>query len=122
MACTSITPIQPEIIPQELYNSYELSGRKLVDVHNYLNLILADGDMIVDATWPISTTKYGFRVNEEFIMGEDQLLSCKPIKTWVVPENVDPQEFKDQLLLENFSREELVFRDAFILALGNGLS
>ncbi len=42
----------------------------------------------------------------------------KPIKTWVVPEEGDSQEFKNKILKESFTPEELAHRDEFIKTLG----
>jgi len=60
----------------------------------------------------------GTVVNERFALGEDQKIACDPIKTWVVPEEGDSQEFKDKILKESFSPEELAHRDEFIRTLG----
>lgn len=95
----------------------ERGNGRFVDVHNYLILELPDGDMVVDATWPASANT-GLVVNEVFISGQDQSLACTPIQNWVVPDDQDPQDFKDYLLAAHFSPEELVVRDDFVLALG----
>ncbi|MBK8933186.1 MAG: hypothetical protein IPM76_12900 [Chloroflexi bacterium] len=74
--------------------------------------------MAVDATWPVSVKESGLVVNEVFIPGQDQALACTPLQTWVVPDDQDPQDFKDYLLTAYFSPEELAVRDEFVLALG----
>jgi hypothetical protein len=89
-----------------------------VDVHNYLVLELPEKEMIVDATWPIATRGMGTVVNERFVLGEDHQIACKPVKTWVIPDDCDPQEFKDEILKESFSPEELAHREEFIKTLG----
>ena len=97
---------------------YEASNRRFVDVHNYLLVSIPGGkEMVVDATWPLSTKKHGMLVNEEFIMGQDQALATKPVERWVVPPDEDAQAFKDQLLIEHFTPEELQFREVVIEAL-----
>lgn len=92
----------------------EQADGRFVDAHNYLILDLPDGDMIVDATWPIATMGMGTVVNERFILGENQQIAVDPIQSWVVPDDRDPQEFKDEILNESFSAEELEQREAFI--------
>ena len=74
--------------------------------------------MIVDATWPLSTKETGTVVNEHFVLGENHQIACQPIKTWVVPEDGDAQEFKNRILNETFTPEELAHRDEFIKTLG----
>jgi hypothetical protein len=96
----------------------EQSKGRFVDVHNYLILELPGKDMIVDATWPISTKGMGTVVNERFVLGEDHQIACEPLKTWVVPEGRDSQEFKNEILKDSFTPEELAHRDEFITTLG----
>ena len=74
--------------------------------------------MIVDATWPISTDGMGTVVNKTFVLGEDQQIACEPIQTWEVPEDQDPQAFKEQILRQSFTDEELEHREEFIKTLG----
>jgi hypothetical protein len=78
--------------------------------------------MIVDATWPLGSEKHGLKVNQNFTRGQDQQIACQPLQKWLIPEGIDPQTFKDQILNENFTPDELVFRDAFIQALGDWLA
>ncbi|MEW5942129.1 MAG: hypothetical protein AB1750_20885, partial [Chloroflexota bacterium] len=51
-------------------------------------------------------------------LGQSQQIACEPIKTWVVPEGGDSQEFKNRILKESFTAEELAHRDEFIKTLG----
>lgn len=88
-----------------------------MDVHNYLILELPGQEMIVDATWPLATKGTGTIVNERFIPGENHKIACEPIKTWVVPEDRDAQELKNELLRQSFTPEELAHREEFIQAL-----
>jgi len=74
--------------------------------------------MVVDATWPLSTLGKGTVVNEQFILGEDQQIACEPLNTWIVPDDLDAQIFKQNLLTDNFTTLELAHRDAFIKTLG----
>ena len=89
-----------------------------MDVHNYLILELPEGEMIVDATWPLATKGMGTVVNERFVFGENHQIACVPLKTWVVPEEGDSQEFKNKILKESFTPEELAHREKFIQTLG----
>ena len=73
--------------------------------------------MIVDATFPMSARDSGMVVNEHFVMGQDQKLAAKPIKTFTIPPGRDPQEFKDELLHKYFSPAELEFREVVIEAI-----
>lgn len=116
MACTTDRPISSEGLSPELRLLWEEAGGRFVDVHNYLVLHLPEGDMIVDATWPQAARRYGLISNAEFVRGQDQQIAFHPLQTWIVPQDGNPQEFKDQLLHEHFSPAELAFRDAFILA------
>lgn len=118
IACTTVAHIDPKEVRWKLRELLEQSDGRFVDVHNYLILELPDGEMIVDATWPIATKGMGTVVNERFTLGEDQQIACDPIKTWVVPENRDSQEFKNEILKETFTPEELAHREEFIRTLG----
>jgi hypothetical protein len=118
IACTTVAHIDPKETKGKLRKLLQQSQGRFVDVHNYLILKLPDGEMIVDATWPLATKGMGTVVNERFVLGEDQEIACEPIKTWVVPEEGDSQAFKDAILKETFSPEELAHRDEFIRTLG----
>jgi hypothetical protein len=114
MACTTENTLTKEKMPEVMHGLIEQSEGHFVDVHNYLILELPEGEMIVDATWPLATKAAGLRVNGEFVLGQDQQIADDPIQNWVVPEGIDPQDFKDKLLAEQFSEEELHYRDLFI--------
>ena len=114
MACTTVTNIHPKKVLGKLRRLLQQSNGRLVDVHNYLVLELPGKDMIVDATWPISTRNMGVVVNDHFVLGEDQRIAVEPLKSWVVPNDRDPQEFKNEILRESFTPEELAHRDEFL--------
>jgi hypothetical protein len=118
IACTTVVHIDPKEVSGKLRELLKQSNGRFVDVHNYLILELPEKEMIVDATWPISTRGMGTVVNERFVLGEDHQIACKPVKTWVIPDDRDPQEFKDEILKESFSPEELAHREEFIKTLG----
>jgi hypothetical protein len=118
IACTTVTHIDPKDVRGKLRTLLEDSDGRFVDVHNYLILELPDGEMTVDATWPIATKGMGTVVNEHFVLGENHQIACEPLKTWVVPEDRDSQEFKDEILKDSFTPEELAHREEFIKTLG----
>jgi hypothetical protein len=117
MACTTVTRIDPQKVWGKLRKLLKQSEGRFVDVHNYLILELAAGEMIIDATWPLAAKDMGTVVNERFVLGEDQKIAVKALQTWVVPEQRDPQEFKDEILKESFTPQELAHRDEFVRAL-----
>jgi hypothetical protein len=118
IACTTVNRIDPKSVSGKLRKLLEQSNGRFVDVHNYLVLELPEGEMIVDATWPLATKEMGLVVNEDFVLGVNHQIATKPIKTWVVPEDGDSQEFKDRILKESFTPEELAHREEFIKTLG----
>lgn len=118
IACTTVTLIDPKQTTGKLRKLLEQSNGRFVDVHNYLILELPEGEMIVDATWPLATKGMGTVVNETFVRGQNQQIACEPLKTWVVPEDRNAQEFKDEILKESFTAEELAHREEFIKTLG----
>ena len=120
IACTTVTHIDPKDVRGKLRKLLQQSNGRFVDVHNYLILDLPEpeGEMVVDATWPMATKGMGTVVNERFVLGQDQKIACVPIKTWVVPEEGNSQEFKNKILKESFTPEELEHRDEFIRTLG----
>jgi len=79
IACTTVTHIDPQsVMKGKLRDLLEQTEGRFVDVHNYLILELPEGDMIVDATWPLSTKGTGTVVNERFVLGENQKIASKP--------------------------------------------
>jgi len=117
IACTTVAQIDPQEVIGKLRTLLEQSNGRFVDVHNYLVLKLPESQMIVDATWPLSTQGMGTVVNETFVLGEDQRIACDPLQIWEVPEDRNPQDFKDEILKESFTEEELQHREDFIQAL-----
>jgi hypothetical protein len=117
IACTTITHIDPKKVFGKLRNLLRQSEGRLVDVHNYLILELPEGEMIVDATWPISNRSMGVVVNERFVPGENHKIAVEPVKSWVVPDDRDPQEFKNEILNDSFTPQELAHRDEFLMTL-----
>ena len=118
IACTTVAHIDPKDVRWKLRTLLEQSNGRFVDVHNYLILETPEGEMIVDATWPIATKGMGTVVTERFVFGENHQIACEPLKTWEVPGDRDAQEFKDEILKDSFAPEELAHREEFIQTLG----
>jgi hypothetical protein len=117
IACTTLTYIDPKKVWGKLRKVLKQSDGRIVDVHNYLILELPDKEMVVDATWPISTKGMGTVINEHFVLGENQKIAAEPLKSWVVPDDRDPQEFKNEILKDSYTPEELEHRDEIIKTL-----
>jgi hypothetical protein len=112
MACTLYLPSHIlQHLPAELQRVFASSA--IPDVHNYLLVSHNAREVIVDATWPLETEKFGLPINKEFDLENDMKLYGEPVKRFVVPETVDPQAYKDDLLRSHFSSEELKLRDKF---------
>jgi len=115
IACTSITPVDEDLIPPKIQPIYEEANRRFVDVHNYLLVTVpGGGEMVVDATWPLTARSQGMVANESFTLGQDQEIATQPIESWVIPPGIDAQTFKDELLREHFTPAELQFREFVI--------
>jgi len=112
----------PKTTPPEFLALLAPADGVFVDVHNWVAIDLPSGPMIVDATWPLSVKKYGLPVNETFVLGKSQQLAYSCEKVFVVPEEGDPQAFKQKLLHRYFTPAELSARDAFIRALSEQVS
>ncbi len=117
MACTTVVHIDPKKVFGKLRKLLQQSNGRFVDVHNYLILELPGQEMVIDATWPISARNMGVVVNERFVLGENQKIAAEPLNSWVVPEDCEPQEFKNEILKESFTPEELAHRDEFVQTL-----
>ena len=115
VACTSITPVKAEVVTPEFQSLYEKANHRFVDVHNYLLVsVPGGGEMVVDATWPLSAHNQGMVVNKAFTLGLDQEIATQPIESWILPPEIDAQTFKDELLREHFTPAELQFREIVI--------
>jgi hypothetical protein len=119
MACTTVVPIDRGEVPEHMLPRYEAANSRFVDVHNYLLVsVPGGGQMVVDATWPITAADAGLTTNPAFILGQDQQIAAVPIESWPIPLDRDPQDFKDELLRTHFTPAELLFREEVIQALG----
>lgn len=119
IACTTVVPIDQAEVPDHLLPLYESANCRFVDVHNYLLVDLpGGGQMVVDATWPLSAAGAGLKTNPEFVLGQDQRIAAEPLKSWPIPPGRDAQDFKEELLQSHFTPAELLFREEVIRALG----
>lgn len=117
--CTHrFTPGNTGHFPQELREL--VAAAPVPDVHTYLRVNTSEGWTVVDATWPTSAGQLGMTVNREFAPGGDMTIACDPIETLPVPEGMDPQEFKEQVIQE-FCGESSAARDEFIEGMGRWL-
>ena len=94
------------------------NGGSVVDIHNYLIVHAPQGDMKVDATWPLAAAEAGLPVNPAWVWGQDMRVAAVPKESWIVPEGVSVSDFKDELLRERYSPTELEKRDVFIRKVG----
>jgi len=120
IACTTVVPVDREVVPKHLLALYESANSRFVDVHNYLVVSLpGDKRMIVDATWPLSAAEAGLTTNPEFALGQDQRIAAEALECWPIPPGRDPQDFKDELLRTHFTPAELLFREEVIRTLSD---
>lgn len=99
-----------------------LAEGPFVDVHNYLVAEFPEGPTIVDATWPLATGAAGLPVNERLTPGQHMRLACKPVETLPIPEDADPDAFKQNLLRSRFTPADLERRERFIALVSAGMS
>ncbi len=98
-----------------------LAEGPLPDVHTFLRVRTSAGWTAVDATWPSSAEALGMPVNREFAPGRDMTLACDPIDILPLPEGMDPQVFKEQVIAE-FCGDSSSDRGKFIEGMGRWLS
>ena len=110
--CThNFTPENTAHFPEILRS--ELSQGPVPDVHTYVRLHTEAGWMKVDATWPQNVRALGMAVNDRFIPGVDMDVACSPVEVFEVPDGVDPQTFKEDLI-EAHCGSDMERRDRFI--------
>ncbi len=68
------------------------------DIHTFLRVEIADEWIDVDATWPLSASNLGFPVNPDLRPGVNMEIACEPIETLEIPEGMEAQAFKEQLI------------------------
>lgn len=116
MACTQEIQVPPDVeLPAELAAC--TANGPVIDIHNYLILTMPEGEMKVDATWPLSVGVLGLPINVQFVPGEDMKLACAPLEIFEVPDDISLVDFKDRLLQERFTTDQLEAREQFILGI-----
>jgi hypothetical protein len=91
------------------------------DVHTFLRLETDNSWMDVDATWPAPAEALGMPVNRDFQTGVSMGLACSPIEYFVVPDGVEPQPFKEDLI-RRFCGGDVDRREAFIQGMSGWLA
>ncbi len=94
LICTHRFNESPIGFPEELQAM--LRKNEIVDVHDYLQILIDERWIDVDATWPSALREYGFPVNEEWDGVSPMLLSVVPEEILVV--QGDPEKKKEELL------------------------
>jgi hypothetical protein len=116
------TPENSPWLPPHLLT--EVSYAPVPDVHNFLRVQAEPpaGDwMTVDATWPSAARRLGLPANTSFQPGVDQKIACDPIEVFHVPDDEDPQAFKERLLAAHVG-DQAARRDIFIRSLSEWLA
>ena len=118
-AACEITAVGWPWLPSGLKDA--LQEGPIPDVHTFLRLDIGNEWMTVDATWPLAAGQLGLPVNERFEAGRDMKVACEPDELFHVPEDVDPQAFKDVILGRHVGGQ-VDRRDRFIEALSGWLA
>ena len=91
------------------------------DIHTFLRIEIAEKWIDVDATWPLKTGNLGFPVNLHLQSGVTMKIACQPIDTLEIPEGMEPQAFKEQLIAAHCHGRQAQ-RDRFIEDLSSWLA
>lgn len=91
------------------------------DVHTFLRINTGETWTQVDATWPLWAENLGLTVNHRFQPGTDMELACQPHEFIEVPEDWDPQEFKERVI-KSFCGTNSPIRERFTQGLANWLA
>lgn len=117
MICTHRFNESPIGFPDPLQDV--LRKNEVVDVHDYLQMLI-DGRWIdIDATWPRELRDFGFPVNEEWDGVSPMFLSVVPDETVVV--EGDPEKQKEELLARLTPRQRQL-RKKFLETLSGWVS
>ena len=124
MASHEFTPQNSPWLPPELMAM--AAEAPVPDVHTFLSVQSdaaadAGGWTAVDATWPLAARDLGLPANERFTPGRDMAVAADVEELFHVPENVDPQQFK-QSLVERHAAGQLDRRERFIEGLSRWLT
>jgi transglutaminase-like putative cysteine protease len=114
MICTHRFNESLIVLPEPMQEM--LRKNEIVDMHDYLQIVV-DGEWVdVDAMWPRGLREFGFPVNEDWD-------GMKPMLLSVVPEDLtiaerDPEVLKEELLSKLTPRQRTV-RKQFLAALSS---
>ncbi|MFB9990823.1 hypothetical protein ACFFLM_02325 [Deinococcus oregonensis] len=121
MACTQEIHLPAGLpVPPELQAL--LDSGPIYDVHNYLVVHSAQGETVVDATWPLHLKAIGLPANEHLIWGQAMEVACQPLETWAVPAGQRVEEHKAELLERTLTANQREQREAFITTVSRLLS
>ena len=103
-----------------------VADRPVPDVHNFLRVesdaeLGPEGWMTVDATWPLAARALGLPANERWVAGRDMTVACDPDQVFHVPDDADPQQFKQRIIEQEFG-DQAERRDRFVEALSRWLA
>lgn len=112
MICTHRFNESPLAFPPPMQEM--LRRNEIVDLHDYLQIVVNDGWVDVDATWERGLREFGFPVNEEWDGSSPMILSVVP-EDYAVAER-DPERLKEELLSKLTPRQRAL-RKQFLEAL-----
>ena len=123
MASHEFTPQNSPWLPPELMAM--AAEAPVPDLHTFLSVQTdpaaeAGGWTAVDATWPLAARDLGLPANERLAPGRDMAVAADVEELFHVPEDVDPQQFK-QSLVERYAVEQRDRRERFIEGLSRWL-
>lgn len=91
----------------------QVSNEPIPDVHTFIRLKAGAKWTDVDATWPLQAGHLGLVVNDRFHRGINMRIACDPIEIFEVPDGVEPQRFKEELI-KTYCGSQIERRDLFI--------
>lgn len=112
MICTHRFNESPLAFPPPMQEM--LRRNEIVDLHDYVQIVVSDGWVDVDATWERGLREFGFPVNEEWDGTSPMILSVVP-EDYAVAER-DPERLKEELLSKLTPRQRAL-RKQFLEAL-----
>ena len=99
----------------------QILAGSIPDIHTFLRIEIAEEWIDVDATWPLKAGSLGFPVNQDLRPGVNMEIACQPIEILEIPEGMEPQSFKEQLIAAHcHGRQDR--RDRFIEDMSGWLS
>jgi transglutaminase-like putative cysteine protease len=112
MICTHRFNESPLPFPPPMQDM--LRRNEIVDLHDYVQIMVNNGWVDIDATWERGLREFGFPVNEEWDGASPMILSVVP-EDYAVAER-DPERLKEELLSKLTPRQRAL-RKQFLEAL-----